>query len=315
MWACLPDCRPRARTPRGLLRSHPAPRYITNPKSIILAVSAANNDIATSDSIKIAREVDPSGSRTIGVLTKLDLMDKGTVCDVHFARDPVDFAASQHLHRITCTCRLLTLCPFFGRAFRFPCAQDACEVLAGHVIPLQLGIVGVVNRSQHDIDSRKSIAGALAAEEAFFARQYPTLKHRCGKGFLAKTLSKLLMHHIRDSLPELKSRIQDMQISTSRQLESLGEPIKRDMDSGGLLLRILTNFSQAFNDSIEGRAHVAVNNHELAGGAMICHIFHNTYAHSLQNIGAMDGLSLGDIQTAIRNATGTRRSPPVPTSF
>jgi dynamin GTPase len=48
------------------------------PNSIILAVSPANQDIATSDAIKIAREVDPNGERTFGVLTKLDLMDKGT---------------------------------------------------------------------------------------------------------------------------------------------------------------------------------------------------------------------------------------------
>lgn len=31
------------------------------PNSIILAVSPANQDIATSDAIKIAREVDPNG--------------------------------------------------------------------------------------------------------------------------------------------------------------------------------------------------------------------------------------------------------------
>jgi replication fork clamp-binding protein CrfC len=34
--------------------------------------------LATSDALKMAREVDPEGNRTLGVLTKLDLMDKGT---------------------------------------------------------------------------------------------------------------------------------------------------------------------------------------------------------------------------------------------
>lgn len=78
------------------------------PNCIILAISPANQDIATSDAIKLAREVDPTGDqwsslcnyvthihwwyhfplansfelcigeRTFGVLTKLDLMDKGT---------------------------------------------------------------------------------------------------------------------------------------------------------------------------------------------------------------------------------------------
>lgn len=53
-------------------------QYITNPNSIVLAVTAANTDIANSDSLKLAREVDADGTRTIGVLTKMDLMDPGT---------------------------------------------------------------------------------------------------------------------------------------------------------------------------------------------------------------------------------------------
>lgn len=52
-------------------------KYIQNPNSIILAVSAANADIATSESLKIAKEVDPDGRRTLAVITKLDLMDAG----------------------------------------------------------------------------------------------------------------------------------------------------------------------------------------------------------------------------------------------
>ncbi|KAI8335117.1 Dynamin central region-domain-containing protein [Chlamydoabsidia padenii] len=52
--------------------------YITKPNSIILAVTPANMDLVNSDSLKLARKVDPEGKRTIGVLTKLDLMDAGT---------------------------------------------------------------------------------------------------------------------------------------------------------------------------------------------------------------------------------------------
>ena len=49
--------------------------YIVKENSIILAVSAGNVDIANSDSLKLAREVDPTGSRTIAVITKCDLME------------------------------------------------------------------------------------------------------------------------------------------------------------------------------------------------------------------------------------------------
>ena len=55
-------------------------KYIVNPNSIILAVSAANADIATSESIKLARDVDPDGRRTLAIVTKLDLMDAGKNC-------------------------------------------------------------------------------------------------------------------------------------------------------------------------------------------------------------------------------------------
>ncbi|KAK3365869.1 Dynamin central region-domain-containing protein [Lasiosphaeria ovina] len=53
-------------------------KYIQKSNAIILAVTAANVDLANSDGLKLAREVDPEGQRTIGVLTKVDLMDDGT---------------------------------------------------------------------------------------------------------------------------------------------------------------------------------------------------------------------------------------------
>jgi len=52
--------------------------YISKANAIILAVTAANIDLANSDGLKLAREVDPEGQRTIGVLTKVDIMDQGT---------------------------------------------------------------------------------------------------------------------------------------------------------------------------------------------------------------------------------------------
>ncbi|MCQ2820706.1 MAG: dynamin family protein [archaeon] len=55
-----------------------AKRYCKDPLTIILCVIAANQDIATSDGLKMAKELDVNGTRTLGVLTKLDIMDKGT---------------------------------------------------------------------------------------------------------------------------------------------------------------------------------------------------------------------------------------------
>eukprot|EP01069_Polyplicarium_translucidae_P010845 Polyplicarium_translucidae@DN3402_c1_g1_i15.p1 len=55
-----------------------ATRYAQDERTIILAVIPANADIATSDALQLARRVDPEGLRTIGVVTKIDIMDAGT---------------------------------------------------------------------------------------------------------------------------------------------------------------------------------------------------------------------------------------------
>lgn len=52
-------------------------KYICSPNSIILAVVTANTDMATSESLKLSKDVDPDGRRTLAVVTKLDLMDAG----------------------------------------------------------------------------------------------------------------------------------------------------------------------------------------------------------------------------------------------
>eukprot|EP00887_Chlorella_sp_A99_P000725 scaffold5.g725.t1 len=57
-----------------------AREYVRHENVIILAVTPANADLATSDALRLAREVDPTGERTIGVLTKIDIMDPGTNC-------------------------------------------------------------------------------------------------------------------------------------------------------------------------------------------------------------------------------------------
>ncbi|XP_043557306.1 interferon-induced GTP-binding protein Mx3-like [Chiloscyllium plagiosum] len=52
--------------------------YISEDKTINLVVIPCNVDIATTEALKMAQEADPSGERTLGILTKPDLVDKGT---------------------------------------------------------------------------------------------------------------------------------------------------------------------------------------------------------------------------------------------
>uniref|UniRef100_A0A4W4HCI4 Dynamin-1-like protein n=1 Tax=Electrophorus electricus TaxID=8005 RepID=A0A4W4HCI4_ELEEL len=238
-------------------------KYISNPNCIILAVTAANTDMATSEALKVAREVDPDGRRTLAVVTKLDLMDAGT---------------------------------------------DAMDVLMGRVIPVKLGLIGVVNRSQLDINTKKSVADSIRDEHAFLQKKYPSLANRNGTKYLARTLNRLLMHHIRDCLPELKTRINVLAAQYQSLLSSYGEPVE---DKSATLLQLITKFAAEYCNTIEGTAK-HIETAELCGGARICYIFHETFGRTLESVDPLGGLTTIDVLTAIRNATGPRPALFVP---
>ncbi|KAF9511227.1 hypothetical protein BS47DRAFT_1299223 [Hydnum rufescens UP504] len=243
--------------------------YITKPNCVILSVSPANVDLANSDSLKLARSVDPQGRRTIGILTKLDLMDAGT---------------------------------------------NAVDILSGRVYPLKLGFIGVVNRSQQDINSDRSMKEALEAEIEFFSNHaaYRIIAHRHGTKFLAKTLNQVLLNHIRDKLPDMKARLNTLMGQTQQELNAFGDTTSLgDHHQGALILRMMTQFARDFVSSIEGTS-LDISTKELSGGARIYYIFNDVFGHALESIDSTGNLSTQDIRTAIRNSTGPRPSLFVP---
>ena len=69
----------------------------------------------------------------------------------------------------------------------------ALDVLTGRVYPLKLGFIGVVNRSQQDINVEKSLQEARESEAEFFKSHpaYRNIAHKNGTKFLAKTLNQV----------------------------------------------------------------------------------------------------------------------------
>ncbi|KAL4181949.1 hypothetical protein AMTRI_Chr12g240000 [Amborella trichopoda] len=242
--------------------------YIKHETCIILAVSPANSDLATSDALQMASIVDPDGSRTIGVITKLDIMDRGT---------------------------------------------DACRFLLGKVVPLRLGYIGVVNRSQEDIAHNRTIAEALAHEENFF-RSHPVyhgLSDRCGIPQLAKKLNQILVQHIRMVIPGLKARLTAQMVAVGKELNTLGEITESKASQGAFLLNILTKYCEAFAAMVEGK-NEEMSTTALSGGARIHYIFQSIFVKCLEEVDPCDDLSDEEIQTAIQNATGSKNALFVP---
>ncbi|KAG1330908.1 dynamin-related protein 3A [Cocos nucifera] len=242
--------------------------YIKHRTCIILAVSPANADLANSDALQMARIADPDGSRTIGVITKLDIMDRGT---------------------------------------------DARNFLLGNVIPLKLGYVGVVNRSQQDINFNRSIKDALAFEENFFRSQpvYHGLSHCCGVPQLAKKLNQILVQHIKAVLPGLKSRINAQLVAVAKEHAAYGDVAESKAGQGIKLLNILTKYCEAFSSMVEGK-NEELSTAELSGGARMHYIFQSIFVKSLEEVDPCEDITDEDIRMAIQNATGPRSALFVP---
>ncbi|KAF8894706.1 Dynamin central region-domain-containing protein [Infundibulicybe gibba] len=238
-------------------------KYISKPACIILAVTGANTDLANSDGLKMAREVDPEGTRTIGVLTKVDLMDSGT---------------------------------------------DVVDILAGRIIPLRLGYVPVVNRGQRDIETSKPISQALENERQFF-ENHPSYKGKaqyCGTPFLARKLNMILMHHIRATLPDIKTRITQQLQKFNAELQTLGGPMG-DSNSSSMVLAVITEFTSEFRLTIDGNTNDLSLN-ELSGGARISFVFHELFNNGIKSIDPFDQVKDGDIRTILYNSSGSTPS-------
>ncbi|KAG6311522.1 hypothetical protein E4U44_004204 [Claviceps purpurea] len=60
--------------------------YVRSPRSIILAVVSAKSDFALQEITQMAREVDPEGDRTLGLITKPDALDVGSDSEASYVK-------------------------------------------------------------------------------------------------------------------------------------------------------------------------------------------------------------------------------------
>lgn len=73
---------------------------------------------------------------------------------------------------------------------------DARDILENKLLPLRRGYIGVVNRSQKDIEGRKDIKNALAAERKFFLRYRSIIKNNSMNQFFNRMSKIFLFVHI-----------------------------------------------------------------------------------------------------------------------
>ena len=211
--------------------------FVQNPNSIILAVSPGNVDLANSEALKMARQVDPESNRTLAVITKADLMERTT---------------------------------------------ENRLVLEGKSIPVKLGIIGVINRSQAKIDEGQPIDECIKQEEMFFKTNYNYISGEMGTPYLTTRLCKILLEHVKECLPELIIRITEQKVHQQGVLDSLGTQVEDPFDT---LVELLYEFCQNFDKNIEGKESIKLTNgKEISGGRHLFQQFQDTIVKDLEQI-------------------------------
>ncbi|XP_029907834.1 interferon-induced GTP-binding protein Mx [Myripristis murdjan] len=158
-------------------------KFITKQETISLVVVPCNVDIATTEALKMAQEVDPDGERTLGILTKPDLVDKGTEETV------VDIIHNEVIH-----------------------------LKKGYMIVKCRGQKEITEKvSLTEATERET---AFFKDHAHFGTLYDEGNATIPK--LAEKLTLELVHHIEKSLPRLEEQIEEKLAQTHGELDRYG---------------------------------------------------------------------------------------------
>ncbi|XP_040606205.1 interferon-induced GTP-binding protein Mx1 isoform X5 [Mesocricetus auratus] len=193
-------------------------KYIQKQETINLVVVPSNVDIATTEALSMAQEVDPEGDRTIGILTKPDLVDRGTedkVVDV--VRNLV-----YHLKKgyMVVKCR--------GQ-------QDIQE---------QLSLTEALEKEQAFFQDHPHFRVLLEDGKATVP-------------YLAERLTTELISHICKSLPLLENQIKNCYQSASEELQKYGADIPEDdNEKTFFLIEKINTFNQDITAIVQGEENV-----------------------------------------------------------
>ncbi|KAI0218869.1 hypothetical protein LSAT2_029455 [Lamellibrachia satsuma] len=188
-------------------------KYIKKEETIILAVVPANVDIATTEALKMAKEVDPSGSRTLGVVTKPDLIDAGTEKGLISIINNETYPLKKGYSCVRC---------------RGQKAIDEGQTLAQAI--------------QQDTDFF-SIASHFSDVD----------QSTLGVKNLAMKLTYELVRQIKRALPDMRGQIQDKLIATKRDMMDMVPGVPEDAGERTVyLLQLLQRYTDDIKNVVSG---------------------------------------------------------------
>ena len=189
--------------------------YIKKENNIILCVMQAREDIEADVALDLCKDFDKKGERTIGVLTKVDLMNKGNSI-INYLNNNISKD-------------LMLKYGYYGVKNR---SKD--EMLEKDI---HAGFQDEINFFNND-PSYKNILN----------------KERLGVVNMSKQISSILMESIKSKIPEILKELTRIQYTNNKNLSNLGDPVPTDNNTKLSLMNNIVNIlTSNFIDNIEKR--------------------------------------------------------------
>ncbi|XP_057552432.1 interferon-induced GTP-binding protein Mx2 [Hippopotamus amphibius kiboko] len=189
-------------------------KYIQRQQTINLVVVPCNVDIATTEALSMAQEVDPDGDRTIGILTKPDLVDKGAEKNVLKVVQNLTYHLQKGYMIVKCR--------------------------GQQEITNKLSLAEATKKEMMFFQSHPYFRGLLEEGKATVPR-------------LAERLTTELILHIKKSLPLLENQIKESHQRATEELRQCGDNIpSSEADKMFFLIEKIKVFNQDIERLIEG---------------------------------------------------------------
>ncbi|KIW65400.1 hypothetical protein PV04_07663 [Phialophora macrospora] len=188
--------------------------YFKQERSIILTVVSAENPIENQGILTSSRRFDPKGTRSIGVITKPDVLERADKTSLRPA--------------------ILELARNQNTAFQF--------TRGWHVV-----------RCLNDKERNDHLDQDLVEQTLFAQEPWTTLHHKqLGIKSLRSVLGKYLHQHILQVLPELQTSLEKRMEVAKSSLELLGDPRTTSKERMRYLTRISKRYGELVKDALEG---------------------------------------------------------------
>ncbi|XP_063069868.1 interferon-induced GTP-binding protein Mx-like isoform X1 [Engraulis encrasicolus] len=187
-------------------------KFIKKQETINLVVVPANVDIATTEALKMAKTVDPDGQRSLGILTKPDLVDKGAE------------------EGVVNTLR-----------------NEVIPLKKGYMVVKCRGQLDINDNMTltKALDKERKFFTDHTHFNIFLDEGRASIPH------LSERLTRELVSHINRSLPKLEKQVKDKLEKTSVELKHLGQGVPQDEAERHLfLVEKITRFNKALTDIV-----------------------------------------------------------------